>query len=906
MSSVAKDVTEFYGSRLSEVLFILPNKRAASRFQLELAKQQVVSIWSPEIIAINDFFQKASGLRLMGELETYVLLHQAVSQYWQKAGSLADFIQWGDLLIRDFEEVDKYLVDVHRLYSQLSDEKEIETRFSILDQEEIRLFRRFWSGMHAEMSPIQQEWLSLWNQMEFIYNCFTGLQEERNLGGIGLMYRRLAEQCRRNEFVFQGYKGVVFIGFNALTQAEEVLFKSASQQLLGRYYWDPDPLIEKLIQKFPMSARFLDLLRLESDRYSSDEQSDYKRIKLYSFEGSMAQTKMVPSWLNELCSAYKEGLITKSTAIVLGEEGMLDELIWAIENKGLEVNVSIGRSVLNTRVGAWLYKVVSALSKEHSVGLNQMSIPDDLWTEFASHPESPQSWKKMVDFLQKEGVEDASQTQALESRSLKMLAAFFDELGGLIRRHPGRVGPEVWYPFFIRWLKASKIPFPAKPHAQIQLTGILETRVLDFEQLILLTVNEGVWPSNSSQASFIPFHLRKEFGLPVPDSRDAMYGYHFFRLLKRARQVLIGYLALGDTLTKGIGEKSRFLLQLEYERNQLVDNYQVTASYGTGLSDPPVIPKTGKVGALLAKYMRGKGAEVKSLSPSALNTFIDCPLRFVYQNLLSLRDPAELNDLSEPRLFGTFLHEVMEFIYTQHIPDGRISVTDLDNLLEQENLVYEILLRVLAENRNKSFGMIQVQNLKSKDLMVLRVVQNYILRILKTDRAYAPFQVIGSEKRVEKEFELFVGGEPVSVLLGGIIDRIDQKGNQIRVIDYKSGQPSQTFKDFSELIDASKEHRPKEIFQALFYSYLLSLDVGADVAVMPGLYALRQMKDGLLDSDLYLNKQLLIHQDQYGEATKELIQSVLADLFNPEMDFQPTDNLNNCRYCTFKQNCQRV
>jgi len=919
---VASDVLDYFGSEISNVLFIVPNKRSVARFKDELTIQTKTPLWTPDIFAMNDWIIKSSDYKLAGEFESMIALYKAVSKHWKPDSTVRDFLSWGDMLMRDFEEVDKYLVDAVSLYTQLSDEKDLESRFSILEKEEIQQFSRFWQGINNNPSELQADWLSLWNKMYVIYeeyhlilkgNAKVDAKADAKADA-GMMYRELADKALSDPNFLSSYSGVCFIGFNALTKAEQILFSSTKKLQKGRFYWDAVKYLSGYPKEFPAPASFILLADFNDTRFDEKPSAEFSSVKLFSFESSIGQVKMVDSWLDD---ADKDA----STAIVLGEEGMLDELLWALNQSKRRVNISIGKSLILTRMGRLFLSLADEAERVFKEGQQYYSLPEiikELLPESAllafedaadfsleSNFLNLETWIDFVTQLQNIIHLSRSKHDDLEAESLHVIEGLLSEIAGVSSTYKMELSPEVWLWFLKKWLKTSRIAFPGKSGAMIHITGILETRVLDYDNLILLSVNEGIWPAGKQSSSFIPFHLRKEFELPVIATLDEMYGYHFFRLLQRARNVHVGYLSFGDNIKSGVGEKSRFLLQLEYELKHSIDKIKVIGKVGTTSASPPGIPKKGDILERLKEYLLTDG-RAKKLSPSALNTYLDCQLRFVYQYLLRFRDEDEESDLSEPRLFGTILHETMEWIYTRIFKDGMVSIEAIRKLLKNDDEHERIILEVLEVDPGKSFKGIDVDLLTARDRMVLKIIQNYVKLILKTDLEYAPFRILGTEKGVQKEIKIKIRDEVFSVLLGGIIDRLDQKGNLIRIIDYKSGQPPVKVKELSELVDPDHTKRPKEMFQALIYAYsLISGDDDAN-AFVPGLYSVRHLNNGVLCPDLFIGGEKIIHQSQYYKTIDKLVRDVLEDMFNPDVDFKPTENLKNCEYCSFNLLCQRV
>lgn len=921
LSLVAKDVLDCCDKELSKILFILPNRRACGRFSEELSKQISKSFWAPEISSVNDWIEKNSDNNSAGELESIVALYQAVRKYWKSAGSLSEFSSWGDMLLRDFDELDKYLVDPKKLFFQLSDEKELESRFSILDKDEIRQFARFWKGIKEKPSILQNDWLGLWNKMVDIYTEYHTILGNRQSASAGMIYRSLAEKVSADDDFFKNYSGLCFIGFNALTKVEELIFTVAKERKIGRYYWDLDGHLPEYIKRFPSPSSFQNALNDNVTRFNKISSGDYKKIKSFSFESSLGQIKAVDSWLEE----WESEVIDKAKpdcAIVLGEEGMLDELLWGLNLKKHQVNISIGKSIQQTVLGRVFIKLIEELDiafKEHK---DFVRLPHNILSVLTEHKVLSlenvdsevedinflelSSWQWLLQNMKSDRAHSSLYTSREEMDCLELLDGLVEEIQDVSDNYNLTITPDIWIWFLKRKLISSKLAFPGVSGARIHITGILETRVLDYDNLILLSVNEGIWPAGKQSTSFIPYHLRKEFALPVIETLDKMYGYHFFRLLQRAKNVNLAHVSVSDKIMAGVGEKSRFLLQLEHEKKSPIQHIKVVGEAGFSSGDIPHIKKKGKILQKLNKYLLVDDKAVM-LSPSAINTFIDCQLRFVYQNLLKIRDEDEKYDLSEPRLFGKILHETMDWIYTKVFIGGMISKEDIKKFMNTPGSYEDTIVKAMQEDVNNSFEKIDVSALTAKDRLVIKVIENYIELILKTDCEYAPFEISGSETRVSRDLQISMNGELQKIRLGGIIDRLDRKGSLTRVIDYKSGRPELKFREFNDLIDSAKsDKRPKEIFQALIYCYLQAGKSSDDHDIQPGLYAMRNLKDGLLQPELFFNGEILRKQGEYLEQTEQLLKTVLEELFCLEHDFKPTDHIKNCEYCNFNRLCQRI
>lgn len=874
LSIVAADAVEFYQENLSEVRFILPNRRSCTRFLKELSLAISQPVWAPAVLSVSDWVEEASPLSRCSDRESLFYLYRALQANWSKTDSFENFLSWGETLLRDFDELDKYLADPAVLFRQLTDEKEIAERFSLLGEPEYGVILRFWSGVRQDPSGFQQDWLDLWNRMYTIYAGFHNLLQADGKSTLGAMYRSLVTETGDRLASGQAVSPVCFIGFNAPVKAEEELFRLFSGSKKARFYWDVPEFLRIYPELFPAPESFLQRYGRESGRFKPNHADGYEPIHTYSFETGVAQARMMA----QLASAEER------TAIILGDESLLDELGWALTLESSQYNISIGREFVRTRAGQQIGTVLSSINLSDNQVIDVIKVLRKELKELSSgsYPEDPFN---------------EAATGILEETIL--------EMEHLNRCFPDLMSTRVAVKTARELVKAGRVAFESNYDAPVQITGILESRLMDFDRVIILSFNEGVWPSSAVTASFIPYHLRKEFGMPVQSALDKMYGYHFFRLLQRAKKVHIGYLAMTEARSGRAGELSRFLRQAEIMYHQQVihqpQSMKVEAQAGALME----VPKDEQVMRFLGRYTGASGFTGR-LSPSALNTYLDCSLKFYYQYILGLKDPAEHTDLSDPRLFGTLVHESMERLYGDPGLQGRISAELVRQLLSDTGRLKDTVNQVLGES--KAFAQLANQSGEpdAKRRLITDTVVTYLTIILQTDLQYVPFEIVALEKESEARLIVPQEGQQIEVRVGGIIDRTDRKDGLIRILDYKTGKASQTTKDYPDLLDRKKKDRPKEIFQTLVYCYLeRKSGTYDDLEIIPGLYVLRNHQKGVLDPGIQVNQMLLDREELYMEETGQQLTQLLTELFDPEQSFTATENTQTCRYCRFSQVCGR-
>ncbi|MCD6347145.1 MAG: hypothetical protein J7L96_06980, partial [Bacteroidales bacterium] len=379
LSNVARDLINTYGTDISDLTVLFPNRRSVRMFSHELSSLIDKPVWAPDLYSINDWIHSLSTLDQASELDQSIYLYTSLKKNWEKAGSYSEFSSWGQMLQRDFDEIDKYLLDPHEVFSFLSDEKEIEARFTMLEKEEIRHLQSFWSSLRDKPSDLQREWLGLWKVLATVHNDFTALLGADKMATEGAMYRHAAELARENpDLVFKGRK-VVFVGFNALTRAEEVMLEEAHRQQIARFYWDSPPyllrddnlsgsLIRGYIKKFKAPDSFGKLIASAPNRLDQSGNTDFQPIETYSFDSSISQTKIISDWLKDWSADEKYNTESRKTGIILGEEDLLNDLLQAYSSDLPAIDSSIGYPLINSEV--------TVLIRQESINKFNNHLPD--------------------------------------------------------------------------------------------------------------------------------------------------------------------------------------------------------------------------------------------------------------------------------------------------------------------------------------------------------------------------------------------------------------------------------------------------------------------------------------------------------------------------------------------------
>jgi hypothetical protein len=461
---------------------------------------------------------------------------------------------------------------------------------------------------------------------------------------------------------------------------------------------------------------------------------------------------------------------------------------------------------------------------------------------------------------------------------------------------------------FKQLVQGERLPFEGEPLLGLQVMGILETRNLDFENIIVLSTNESLLPPAPKSSSFIPYSIRKVFELPVVDHQDAMYAYIFNRLVQRAKNIYFIYNSTEETGKSG--EVSRFVRQLEHETDLQI-SYKTVSSEVT-VEDPHEISviKNDRILESLYRFTSRKEFQ-KRFTPTALNTYLDCTLRFYFKYILELYELDEVSEEVDPMVFGNILHHIMEQLYLPYDKDGNRTVTKEEIKKLKKNVSVEI--NKAFENQ---FGVKDKQfEFEGQNILVSKIIQKMILKVLKYDSQRIPFDILGVEADDKKGFvlnsEIEIDGAPIQIGMKGIIDRIEQKDDTIRIVDYKTGKDAKTFPDISSLFDREHNARNKAVFQTFFYGLLyLESPIGyPSLPIQASLFNIRELFNENFSPLIQIKKgknfQDILDIREYLEDFNEKLKYLLQEIFDKDIRFSQTDDLKKCGYCPYAGICNK-
>ena len=872
LEHVAEDLLSRYGTNLSRVAVVFPNKRASLFLNEHLARLAGKPIWSPSYITISDLFRSHSSLQVADPILLVCELHRVFTACTGIDETLDHFYGWGQLLLSDFDDLDKNMAPADKVLANLRDIHELDDT-SYLTPEQREMIKRFFSNFSDEHnSELKERFLRLWSHIGEIYHQYNAQLAEKQLAYEGALYRQVATD-ESIEFEYDTY---VFIGFNLLQQVEQTLFRRLERQGKALFYQDTDEVPPQ-------------------------------HINYISAPTENIQARYISEWLTP--ERIQAG---RRTAIVLCNEGLLQTVIHCLPESVDKVNITTGYPLSQTSIASLVNTLINMQVHGYSLRKQMFTrrwvesikrhpyasiMPQDFANERHTEIQPLLHW--LINITQTIATSKSPIIESpLDTESLFRMYTLLNRLSGLVDSGVLKVDIITLQRLIGQLITSTSIPFHGEPAEGIQVMGVLETRNLDFDHVLLLSCNEGNMPRGVNDTSFIPYALRKAYGLTTVDYKVAIYQHYFHRLLQRASDVTILYNnATSDGKT---AEMSRFMLQLMVENKIPITFLTLKAGQTPQLHAPKTIQKTPEVIAHMQKHFSNKEG---GISPTAVNTYLRCQLRFFYRYVCEIAEPDSADDdMIDNRLFGNIFHKAAQVIYTPFI-SNTITSTMLDELLKEEVTIE----RAVDEAIKQEFFKITdpsrpLPPLDGLQLINREVIIKYIRLLLEVDRRFTPFRIIDLEKWVYTE----IGGMKV----GGIIDRLDSIYNpetgedHIRVIDYKTGSRHiKPLPDVASIFtsEAIKDHSDY-FLQTFLYAHIVRSK--SSDSVSPCLMFIQHAGGKDYDPTLGIGREPVADIATYSDEFISLFQNLLAEIFNPQLSFTPTDDRKRCETCPFASLCR--
>ena len=952
---VAADLYKHTEGNLAHTAVVFPNKRAGLFFNEYLAQESESPIWSPAYVSISELFRSLSPWEVGDPVKLVCELYKIFRWETQSTETLDDFYFWGEMLISDFDDADKNRVDTDKLFSNLQDLRNIMDDYTFIDDEQEEAIRQFFQNFSIERrTALKERFISLWNVLGNIYKGFRESLASQNIAYEGMMYRHVIEHLNVDKLPYEKY---VFVGFNVLNKVEHTLFTQLKDAGKAVFYWDYDEFYMKENRQ-AVTHEAGEFIRRNLRDFPSPLSGELfknlskpKEVHYIASSTENAQARYLPQWIrNNLTTPEKE------TAVVLCNEALLQPVLHSLPAEVKHVNITMGFPLSQTPV----YSFLIALLELHTHGFNFKSgrytfqsvvtllkhpytrqltgqaellekeltrnnrfypLPGELGKdEFLTRLFTPLSGNlnlciRLSETLQQvagiyqantSGTEDTDAFNQLYRESLFKAYTTINRFRTLIEEDELTVQSETFRRLLVKVLSTTNIPFHGEPAIGMQVMGVLETRNLDFRHLVLLSVNEGQLPKSGGDSSFIPYNLRKAFGMTTIEHKIAVYAYYFYRLLQRAERITLIYNTSSDGLNRG--EWSRFMLQFLIEWPHPITRQFLEAGQSPQGTSSITVEKTPDVMRQMQSLFDVRANPKAKFSPSALNYYLDCPLKFYYRYVAGLSAPDEVSAEIDSATFGSIFHYAAEHIYKDLTTHGKvINKEALETLLRNEvklqdyvDTAFKKLFFNVPQNEKPEYNGVQLIN--------SAVIARYLKQLLQNDLRYAPFTFIASEMEVDEPIDIQTPKGVIKSRIGGIIDRMDSKDGTLRIVDYKTGGDADTPPHVESLFIPDKK-RSNYVFQTFLYAAIMCRKQPT-MKIAPALLYIHRAATETYSPVIQMGesrkpKEAVEDFSKYEKEYRERLQGLLEEIFNPEKSFTQTEIIEKCTYCDFKALCKR-
>ncbi|MDR0799218.1 MAG: PD-(D/E)XK nuclease family protein, partial [Dysgonamonadaceae bacterium] len=946
LSLVAEDLIARQGTDLSDTIVVFPSIRAGLFFNRYLYGQAKKPLWAPRYQSLDSIFESVSVLRKGDNLQLIGELYSIYKEVFNAHSSLPtsetldEFFFFGEILLNDFDDVDKNLVNARSLFSNLQDLDQLRDDFSHLSEDQIRTLITYFKQAFLGESSLKTAFWNIWNILGEVYTSFKAKLSAKGLAYPGMLMRSVIES---ETAAFPGTR-YVFVGFNVLSECEKKLFTRLKDKSL--FYWDYDSYYLKT-----EAGRFLaDNIRrwgsaLDNSHFHAFTAAP-KNITLLASPSESGQSAVIPSWIDSL---HKPPFFTQpDSAIVLCNEKLLPAVMHAIPpEKTGNVNITMGFPMTQTPVCSFLqtlaelqtygYTAANRSFRYQSVlpvlrhPYTQLIFPEAINVErkiVNEHIFSPTieilqdkrlfspagDVRKLAAYLleivqqlgiyfgQKSALEDSYNDLAVESvfRAYQVLNRLHD----LVVTENWKLEKSTFLRLLRKLLSTVTIPFHGEPVKGLQVMGVLETRSLDFNNVLMLSVNEGIMPGSTNENTFIPQFLRVHFGLSTIDHQDSLYAYYFYRLLQRAENITLVYNT--DATQTGKAEISRFLLQLlvdpalkgQIRRFSLQTSIKPWKPEAISIEkDPTLLQK------LRQQYDCNINPEANRLSPTALNTYINCSFKFYQQYIEGLKTPEELSDELDSSVFGLIFHRAAEYLYKAigGIPEEQrtfpafvVLKEALSAYLQAPHRMEQLVTRAFEKEYFKGKPT-DPKQFNGQQLINYKVICRLLTRLIEFDRQRAPFTIHGLEHSVSSFYTVdsMDNQPPLCLKIGGIIDRLEEKDRRLYIVDYKTSGKAKNYKSLEDLF-LQKNNRAAHIFQTFVYASVFLQQEHTGSPVIPSLFYLQEAGKENYSPVILYDKIPVEDFETLRPEFEVLLKQKLAELFDPAVSFRQTEIVSTC------------
>lgn len=957
LETIAESLYSEFGNSLHRHCLVFPSRRAGLYFTRYLSSCIDKPVWMPATITINDLFRSFSPLKVV---ENEILLAELYKAFRSVSGSresFDDFYFWGDMLLNDFDDVDKYLADAASVFRNVTDLRRIDFDFGGLTEEQIEIIRQFWVSFDREkMTGEKTGFINIWAVLGSLYSVFRKALKDKGLAYEGMIFREIAEKISGNEPPEASWDMLHFIGFNAINNCEKSLMQWLKKQGKARFCWDYDNSFTGS-GPFATAGTFIErnIRLLGNDMPAGwSHESGMTRVqagvvrRVIAVSSDVAQVKLVSQLVEEIRDLSPEN--AHHTAVVLADENLLVPVLTSLPENCGDVNITMGYPMKYTQlytlvkmlltlqqnsgetsgeahfryndvINVLRHQLIKELFRDDFSGIMSekvmlsapVRVPASLLKKSgdaeilfrrASGPsgltrylKTVLGWLPQTDKDEEEGRSDSVTDIQVRNEFIYRIMLAVNRIEQLLKDPAISFTTDTFIRLMDRILRASSVPFSGEPLSGIQIMGLLETRTLDFRNLIMLSVNDGVLPAISTGSSFIPANIRIAFGLPDISHQESVFAYHFYRLLQRSENVTFIY----NSNSEGIrtGEISRFLLRMKYS-GALDPGFQ-TPGFEIRTNRPleGKVERTEVHQEILDRQFCGE--ERGRLSPTAINMWLSCTMKFYYRYVNKLKEPAKASAEIDPAMMGNLLHEVMKRIYAG-FAEELISREQIDRVIKDSENIVTLIRETTSGVAGRNFSMKSDGSI----LITCDILREYVNRILDCDRGLAPFRICGLE--VPYDFEIPLLTDARRVRAGGFVDRIDEVKGSRRIVDYKTGKASERISSVSELFRKERTSDYDAWLQTLFYCQAV-YKKNQPVTVRPSVYRIRELKEGYDDrlvirqgreEGFFVDDYLQVREDFLGS-----LHEAVTLIMNQGEPFVMTEDRTKCRTCPYAVLCMR-
>ena len=875
---VAEDIINKYGTNLSRTAVVFPNKRAALFLNEHLVRLAGKPIWSPSYITISELFRRHTQLVTGDQIKLICDLYKTYTEVTESDETLDHFYGWGQVMLADFDDIDKNMADANKVFCNLRDLHELDD-VSYLSPEQVETLKLFFSNFSEDKTTeLKKRFMKIWSRFGDIYRLYNERLEAQGIAYEGALYRKVATDDSV-DFDFDRY---IFVGFNVLQRVEQLLFSKLQKMGKAKFYWDFDDyyLATKTGHVNPSEAghyikQYLPYFTNELDTSDADIYRNFRKAKKITFASATTedvQARYVGQWLKE-GNRINDG---RKTAVVMCDEALLQSVIHSIPEEVNDINVTTGYPLQQTHFASLLEDIAAQHTEDYD---NKQLL------EWAIA-----MLKLMAQGHANTNGETTGQDNQLTSEALFRTYTVVNRLLELVNNGDLDVDRRTMMRLYGEIVRTTSIPFHGEPVVGVQFMGVLETRNLDFEHLLVLSCNEGNMPKGVNDTSFIPYNVRKAHGLTTIDNKVSIYAYYFYRLMQRAEDITIVYNNAADVTSTG--EMSRFMLQMLVESGHDIERLALSLPQEAGSTTCQDEKKTKEVMERLHKRFdkqRNPERTTPMFTPSSLNIYQKCPKRFYYRYVAEIIEPEDDADdgkIDAPT-FGNIFHDAVQKIYERVIAAYK-SHTIQPQMLKQL-LANDAYIKGVVDDIMHPVNGIQLINAS--------VIITYIKQLLKIDSRLAPFTILGLENVVMKDINVKTAEGQLTTTIGGRIDRMDcvtcaDGVRRIRVIDYKTGK--------------NNKKNDGYILQSFIYSLLVDespIMNPEKLEVSPALLYIQHSAGKDFDPTVVYEKEKVTDVSKYREEFMNTVEQIIAEIFNPEQPFACTDDKTACTHCPYCNLC---